>query len=81
MPWTVYILECADKTLYCGITTTMERRKAQHESGKGAKYTKGRGPFAILYTEAHTTRSAASKREYEIKSMDKATKLKLILNS
>lgn len=75
--WAVYILECADKTLYCGITTDLERRITEHEQGKGAKYTKGRGPFEIIYTEYCVNRSDATKRELEIKSMDRAQKLKL----
>jgi putative endonuclease len=75
--WTVYILQCADGTLYTGITTDMERRQKMHETGKGAKYTSGRGPFTLLHTETRPTRGEASKREAEIKRMNKADKLKL----
>ena len=76
--WTVYILECADNTFYTGITTNLERRLKEHESGKGAKYTRGRGPLRVVYTEGAVSRSEASKREAEIKSMDKAAKLELL---
>lgn len=76
--WVVYILECSDKTLYTGITTDLVRRMIEHESGKGAKYTRGRGPLEVIYTEIHKTRSEASKRELQIKSLDRLSKLKLL---
>lgn len=76
--WTVYILECADKTLYTGITMDLKQRLAKHERGEGAKYTRGRGPFSVVYTEPHRTKSAALKRELEIKRLRKAEKLKLL---
>jgi len=75
--WTVYILQCADGTLYTGITTDMERRQKMHESGKGAKYTRNRGPFTLIHAETHATRSEASKRELEIKSLNRQDKLNL----
>ncbi len=75
--WIVYILECADRTLYTGITNNIEQRLQDHESGKGAKYTRGRAPFKLLYTERHATRSQALKREAEIKSFDRPAKLRL----
>jgi len=75
--WTVYILECGDKTLYTGIAKDINRRLKEHEEGKGAKYTKGRGPLKLIYTETYKDRSAASKREAEIKSLNKPSKLKL----
>lgn len=76
----VYILLCADDSLYTGIATDMERRLEEHNSSdKGAKYTRGRRPVKIVYNETLGTRSEASKREYEIKKkMTKAEKLKLI---
>lgn len=77
MTWTVYILQCADGTLYTGITNDMQKRLAKHESGKGAKYTNGRGPFIILHTETHASRSDAAKREWEIKALPKANKMAL----
>ncbi len=76
--WTVYILECVDNTLYTGITIDIERRVQEHNSGIGAKYTKGRAPVKIAYTETCADRSAASKREMQIKQLDRADKLKLI---
>lgn len=74
----VYILQCKDDTLYTGYTVNIERRIKLHESGKGAKYTRGRGPFKLLYEESFTTKSAAMKREYEIKSWSREKKLSLI---
>lgn len=76
--WVVYILECKDKTLYTGITNNLERRLHQHETGVGAKYTKGRGPFKILYKENCLDRSEASIREAQIKQLSKEEKIKLI---
>ncbi|HBR69299.1 MAG TPA: endonuclease [Rhodospirillaceae bacterium] len=78
MNWTVYILECGDQSLYTGITNDLEARISAHESGKGAKYTKGRGPFRLVYREKHKSRSAASKRETEIKSLSRNEKLRLL---
>ena len=79
MHWTVYILECADGSLYTGITTDITRRMAEHKAGKGAKYTKGRGPFRLVHSETYARRGEACRREIEIKSLDRATKLKLLL--
>ncbi len=76
--WTVYILQCADDTLYTGITTDVERRLNEHNNGTGAKYTKGRGPMVLAYTEACENRSLASKREIQLKQLSRAAKLKLI---
>ena len=75
--WTVYILECKDGTLYTGITDDLEHRLAMHRSGKGAKYTRGRGPLKLRYLEDCPDRSAALKREYAIKQLKKAEKLAL----
>jgi putative endonuclease len=75
--WTVYILECADKTLYTGITTDLDRRLAAHAAGKGARYTKGRGPFRLVYSETCASRAEASKRETAIKALDRAQKRQL----
>jgi len=76
----VYILKCADDTLYTGITTELVRRVDEHNgSEKGAKYTRVRRPVSLIYSEQHPDRSSASKREYEIKKkMSRAEKLKLI---
>ena len=80
MDWVVYILRCGDDSLYTGITDDLPRRVKAHESGKGAKYTRGRGPLTVVYTEQHTDRAAASRREWEIKHMTRAQKLALIGN-
>ena len=72
--WIVYILECKDKTLYTGITNNLERRIAQHQEGQGAKYTKGRGPLRLMYTETCEDRAIASQREYEIKQLSREQK-------
>lgn len=77
MNWVIYILECADGTLYTGITNNLENRIMAHESGTGAKYTKGRGPFKLIYQEACDTRSEASKREIFIKRLSRHKKLEL----
>ncbi|RRS30035.1 MAG: endonuclease [Epsilonproteobacteria bacterium (ex Lamellibrachia satsuma)] len=76
----VYILKCADDTLYTGIATELERRVKEHNnSDKGAKYTRMRRPVTLVYSEKYPDRSSASKREYEIKKkMSRAEKLKLI---
>jgi putative endonuclease len=79
--WVVYILECADTSLYTGITTDIARRVEEHAAGTGARYTKRRGPFIVRYTEAHRTRSAALKREAAIKSLGRPAKLALFSTS
>ncbi len=75
--WTVYILECADKTLYTGITNDLESRLAKHAKGIGAKYTRGRDPYRVVFTERHRTKSRALGREAELKSLGRAGKLRL----
>ena len=74
----VYILECSDNTLYTGYTTDPERRIEEHNSGIGAKYTRGRGPVKLVYLEEFTDKSEAMQREYEIKQFSKKEKLELI---
>jgi len=75
----VYIVECADGTLYTGITNALERRIEEHNSSdKGAKYTRSRRPVKLVYQEKHSDRSAASKREYEIKKMSRKKKKKML---
>ena len=78
MDWIVYILQCADGTLYTGITNDLDRRMAEHEAGRGAKYTKGRGPLQLVYQENCQGRALALKREIEIKSLDRKAKLLLV---
>ena len=78
LTWIVYILQCADGTLYTGITNDIDRRMAEHEVGQGAKYTRGRGPFQLVYSETCKDRGFASKRELEIKSLNRDQKLRLV---
>ena len=76
--WTVYILECRDGTLYTGITDDLARRLRAHASGRGAKYTRGRGPFQVRYRETLPDKAAALKREYALKRLRKPQKITLI---
>ena len=76
--WYLYILRCRDDTLYTGITTDVEKRLEAHRSGKGAKYTRGRGPLELAYREACGTHSDALKREYQIKQLSRQEKQNLI---
>jgi putative endonuclease len=78
--WIVYMLECADKTLYTGITNDLDRRLAEHAAGKGARYTKGRGPFRLVYRETCEGRAEASRRETAIKLLARANKLRVVRN-
>lgn len=81
-PYTLYILLCEDNTLYTGITNNLENRIKVHTSGKGSKYVRARLPVSIIYTEELTDKSAALKRELEIKGwsrIDKIRKLKLAI--
>ncbi len=75
--WHLYLLRCGDGTLYCGIALDVEARFKQHREGKGAKYTRGRGPLELVYTEPCATRSDALKREREVKRLPREAKLKL----
>ena len=76
--WYLYILRCGDNTLYTGITTDVEKRFAAHCAGRGAKYTRGRGPLVLVYRELCVTHSDALKREMEVKSMRRDQKEMLI---
>ncbi|QCU89255.1 GIY-YIG nuclease family protein [Thiomicrorhabdus sediminis] len=78
--WSVYLLSCADETLYCGITNDLGKRLRQHngEIQGGAKYTASRRPCQLVYQEAVATRSCASQREYQIKKMSRLAKQRLI---
>ena len=78
MSWYVYILRCGDGTLYTGITDDVDRRLAVHRSGKGAKYTRGRGPLEVVYTQEVPDKSAALKREIAIKKLTRQEKERLI---
>ena len=79
--WQLYILACKDGSLYTGITNDVQARVAAHEQGTGAKYTRGRGPFEVMYTESFPSRSEASKRELAVKKLSKEQKLKMIENA
>ena len=74
----VYILRCADGSLYTGITTDVRRRLEDHRAGKGAKYTRGRAPLELVHREECGTHSAALKREIEIKKLTRDEKEQLI---
>lgn len=74
----VYVLECADGTLYTGYTTDVERRVAEHNAGEGAKYTRGRTPVELRHVESYDSKSAAMSREYEIKQLSRAEKEELL---
>lgn len=74
----VYILRCKDDSLYTGYTTNITRRFDMHTDGKGAKYTRGRGPFTLMLSESYPTKERAMKREYEIKQLSRTEKIKLI---
>ena len=76
--WSVYILRCGDGSLYTGIAVDVEKRLTAHRSGKGAKYTRGRGPLELVYTENCESKSQALKRECEIKSLSREEKEFLI---
>ncbi|TKX40473.1 GIY-YIG nuclease family protein [Halorubrum sp. CGM4_25_10-8A] len=74
----VYVIECADGTLYTGYTTDVERRVAEHDAGEGAKYTRGRTPVTLRHVESFDSKSAAMSREYGVKSLSRAEKERLI---
>ena len=76
--WKLYMLRCRDGSLYTGITTDVEKRLEAHRSGKGAKYTRGRGPLELVYQEECGDHSTALKREIEIKALTREDKLNLI---
>ncbi len=77
--WVVYILQCKDDTLYTGITDDLRQRLIAHNTGKGAKYTRGRGPVKVVYTENCTNKSHALRREFQIKRLKRAEKYALCL--
>ncbi len=79
MNWQVYIVECADGTLYTGITTDLDRRLSEHNDSKlGAKYTSGRRPVKLVYSQVMNGKSEACKCEYRIKKLSKEEKINLI---
>jgi len=75
--WSVYLLRCGDDTLYCGIALNVAARLKQHQEGKGAKYTRGRGPLELAYAERCGSKAEALRRERAIKRLSRAAKLRL----
>ncbi len=75
--WYTYIVFCRDTSLYTGITKNLEKRLAAHNAGTGAKYTRSRGPVSLVYHEEFSSRSAAARREYEIKQLSPGDKRRL----
>jgi putative endonuclease len=78
MPYFVYILECADGSLYTGVTTDVARRLAEHKSGTASHFTRAKKAKRMVYSEPQPDRSAAQKREAEIKKWPRSKKLALI---
>lgn len=76
--WYLYILRCGDNTLYTGITNDVPHRLEMHRSGRGAKYTRGRGPLELVYQEECESYSQALKREHQVKKLPREKKLDLI---
>ena len=73
--WYVYIVECGDGTYYCGMSNDVSRRVEQHNSGRGAKYTRGRGPVKLLCAVNFPSRSAALRAEHKVKKKPKSIKI------
>lgn len=76
--WYLYILRCGDGSLYTGITTDVEKRLEAHRQGRGAKYTRGRGPLALCYRECCGSHSQALRREAAVKALSREKKLQLM---
>ncbi|ARI75471.1 GIY-YIG nuclease family protein [Halobacillus mangrovi] len=70
----VYVLRCKDQTLYTGYTNNLEARLRKHEEGKGAKYTRGRGPFILEAVKTFETKKEAMQQEYRVKRMSRSQK-------
>jgi predicted GIY-YIG superfamily endonuclease len=77
-PWFVYLLRCADGSLYTGITNDLDRRCRQHNAGTASRYTRSRRPTRLVYQEAQPSRSAALKREAAIKALSRRDKMAMI---
>lgn len=76
--WYVYMLECADGTLYTGVTTDLDRRFQEHRQGKGGNYTRSHKPMRLCYSEQASSRSTAQQREAAIKRMSREEKLRIV---
>ncbi len=79
-PWQLYLLRCGDGTLYTGIALDARKRFLMHQRGRGAKYTRGRGPLELVYTESCPSHSDALRRELEVKKLTREEKEALIAN-
>lgn len=77
-PWWVYLIRCGDGSLYCGIARDVDRRLQQHTTGRGARYTRGRGPLVVVYREATLDRGRALRRERAIKRLSREDKEMLV---
>jgi putative endonuclease len=75
--WTVYLVRCSDDTLYCGITNDLAARLAAHDAGKGAKYTRGRGPLRLVAQQRTRDKRVALRIEHAVKKLDRRRKLTL----
>jgi putative endonuclease len=75
--WSVYLVECADGTLYCGVSNDVDARLAAHNAGRGARYTRGRAPVRLVWREACGARGDALRRERQVKALPRAAKLAL----
>ena len=78
MKFYIYMLQCADGSLYTGFTTDLEKRVAAHNAGKGAKYTRSRLPAALVYWEEYASEHEARSREWHLKRLSRVQKLALI---
>lgn len=76
--WCVYLLQCSDNTLYCGMTNNLEKRLAMHNKGTGGKYTRARTPVSLVWSWGVLDKSAALKLEHRIKKLSRPEKLELI---
>ena len=81
LSWSVYMVQCADNTLYTGIAKDVSSRIEQHNAGKGAKYTRARGPVALLYCESGLAHGDALRREMAIKRLSALEKRELIASA
>ena len=76
--WCVYLLACGDGSLYTGITNDLRRRLHAHRQGRGARYTRGRGPLELVHSEPAASRSAALRREYQLRRLSRSEKLAVL---
>jgi predicted GIY-YIG superfamily endonuclease len=81
LTWTLYIVRCRDGSLYTGITNDLERRLSMHDAGRGARYTRGRGPVKLVYREACADRSGAARREHAVKRLTTRAKRALVAST